>query len=324
MLPSLLLASSRLKLNAGHTSFYRTIDSSELLIRLTEAVQTSPDRSAAPALGVSDRLGLVGDVAAGVAAGMTSASDLLHLVRVCARVVCACVRVCVLHVCVCVCVCVCCVGARDPAVIAECLSRFDKAAAGVEGAVPADLRALVYATAAADGGAARWEQLLAMFKKATLSEEQRRLMTALGRASDPALLSKTLNLVLSEAVRSQDSVWVIAAVASNPGSVGRDLAWGFVKENWDHPVMLKLRQGFMMFAGIVGSAIGGYDSRAAADEISAWFKTHPAPSADRKIAQCLENIRGKVWRAAILRNDPMALPAAVDKILIVQGYTPLP
>ena len=33
-------------------------------------------------------------------------------------------------------------------------------------------------------------------------------------------------------MRSQDAVFVIAAVASNPGDIGRNLAWKFLKENW--------------------------------------------------------------------------------------------
>ena len=58
-------------------------------------------------------------------------------------------------------------------------------------------------------------------------------MTALGRATDPALLQRTLNLVLSDKIRMQDAMIPIGAVASNTGDAGRDLAWRFVKENWD-------------------------------------------------------------------------------------------
>ncbi len=43
-------------------------------------------------------------------------------------------------------------------------------------------------------------------------------------------VSKFVLLVLQDAVRSQDTVFVIAGVT---GSVqGRELAWKFVKENW--------------------------------------------------------------------------------------------
>ena len=41
----------------------------------------------------------------------------------------------------------------------------------------------------------------------------------------------------------------------------------------------------MLFAGVVGAVIGGMESRAAADDVEAWFATHPAGAAERKVAQ---------------------------------------
>lgn len=51
-------------------------------------------------------------------------------------------------------------------------------------------------TVAAEGGEARWQRLRAMVKTAASSEEQRRLIAALGRAPSPALLSSALNMML--------------------------------------------------------------------------------------------------------------------------------
>lgn len=143
-------------------------------------------------------------------------------------------------------------------VIRRCLRLFDEA----ETSIPADLRALVYNTTAAEGGEERWLRLRAMVKSAASSEEQRRVIAALGRAKSPALLSSALDMLLGEhcaractsvearptrahfhvhsllgviageEVRSQDAVFVVAAVASNPGDAGRNLAWIFLKENW--------------------------------------------------------------------------------------------
>ena len=128
----------------------------------------------------------------------------------------------------------------DTSVVADCLDRFNAYVNG--GAViPADLRGFVYNTAAAEGGEAAWDALEKLLLAASMSEEQRRLMTALGRATSPALLTRALGLVLSETVRSQDSVWVVSAVASNPGPVGRELAWAWLKANWEHPTIVKLR-----------------------------------------------------------------------------------
>jgi aminopeptidase N len=54
------------KVNAGHAGFYRTVYDGALLGRLLPALRTPADRASPPALSCIDRLGLVGDVWAGV------------------------------------------------------------------------------------------------------------------------------------------------------------------------------------------------------------------------------------------------------------------
>jgi hypothetical protein len=96
-------------------------------------------------------------------------------------------------------------------VIQRCFRHFDDHFAAVA-TIPADLRALVYNTVAAEGGEPRWRQLKQLFSQATSSEEQRRLMAALGRASSPALLSAALDMVLGasgfEWGRKQHNAWL--------------------------------------------------------------------------------------------------------------------
>jgi puromycin-sensitive aminopeptidase len=154
-------------------------------------------------------------------------------------------------------------GSSD--VVKRCLDLFDSASAGAT--IAADLRALVYNTVAAEGGESRWKIIRKLSCEASSSEEQRRLLAALGRSSSPALLSATLDMMLGACllaqtavccvptvqrasptcgccpgteVRSQDAVFLIASVASNPGVAGRQLAWSFFKDNWE---ALRIRFG---------------------------------------------------------------------------------
>jgi len=347
------------KVNADHANFYRTVYDSPLLARLADAVRTPADRTAPP-LGVNDRLGLVGDVAAAVSVGLSSAADLLTLlwamryeadynvwvamldavgdVKAAAETVSAAtaagldaftrallapvvalvgweaaageapntplLRATVLRV-----ACV----AGDAATRDTALALFDAYAAGGK-AIPADLRQLVYNTAASHGGGGRWEALLRLFKAATMSEEQRRLMTALGRASDPALLARAIGLMMTDDVRVQDAVFLLASVASNPGDAGRTLAWEFISGRWEE-AHKRFGGGNFLWAGMIGAATGGFDTRERADEIAAFFATHPAGSAARKVTQSLEGIRSRVWRAAILARDPASILSCVESLL---------
>jgi hypothetical protein len=199
-------------------------------------------------------------------------------------------------------------------VVAEALRRFDAHAAGAPGGgIPADLRQLVYNTAAAEGGRGRWEALRGLLGRATLSEEQRRLMTALGRASEPALLDAALGMMLDGTVRSQDAVFLIGAVGSNPGAAGPEAAWAFLKREWD-ALSGKLATANFLWAGVVGGAISSLATRAAYDDVAAWFGAgaggHPTGSAERKVRQSLEAIRSRVWRAHMLAGEAGLAEAA--------------
>jgi len=76
----------------------------------------------------------------------------------------------------------------------------------------------------------------------------------------------------------------------------------------------KFGSGNFLWTSIVGAACGYFDSKAAADEIKAFFATHPAGSADRKVQQCLEAIRSRSWRSTILKNDPERLVDTIAKL----------
>ncbi|ELU11944.1 hypothetical protein CAPTEDRAFT_193503, partial [Capitella teleta] len=90
-----------------------------------------------------------------------------------------------------------------------------------------------------------------------------------------------------EDVRSQDTVFVIAGVTGS--RLGRDLAWGFLKERWTE-LHDRYKGGFLL-SRLIKSTTEKFISDEKATEIEEFFKSHPAPAADRTIRQSLENIR---------------------------------
>jgi len=68
------------------------------------------------------------------------------------------------------------------------------------------------------------------YQDATVAAERMRSLAALAFAREPYLLQRTLRLSLSELVRSQDTVRLVARVANNP--IGTELAWDFFRENY--------------------------------------------------------------------------------------------
>jgi len=162
-----------------------------------------------------------------------------------------------------------------------------------------DLRAVVYGLAAQEAGEATYETLWGLEQKSVLQEEQVRLLIALTRPRRESLLRETLARALSDAVRFQDAPIVIRGVATSRPSLGRDLAWAFIKENWDELYRRYSPSGFLI-RGL--AAVPETFARAdRAREIEAFFKGHPSPGVRRTVKQVMEKIR--VNAAWLRRND---------------------
>ena len=84
--------------------------------------------------------------------------------------------------------------------------------------------------AAADGDAALYDRYVAKLAATRAQpEEYNRFLDALTAFQDPALVKRTLEYALSDAVRSQDAPTLIAGALV---SSQKNLAWEFVREKW--------------------------------------------------------------------------------------------
>ena len=80
---------------------------------------------------------------------------------------------------------------------------------------------------------------------------------------------------------------LVIGVAVN--RIGGDMAWEFIKNNWDE---FNRRYGAGGFAIMhLVSIIGRFTTLEHADDVEAFFAEHPAPGAQRTIQQALERIR---------------------------------
>ena len=174
----------------------------------------------------------------------------------------------------------------DSGTIAEAKGRFDRFLSDPASLHP-DLKGVVYGLVAQEGDESTYDTLWRLEREADLHEERMRLLGALTRFQSSELLQDMLERSLSSEVRSQDSVLVIVSLAGNRH--GKDLAWEFIKENWEELDRRYGRGGFaiMRLVGVTGS----FTTPERAREVEEFFNSHPAPSAERTIQQSLERIR---------------------------------
>jgi aminopeptidase N len=173
---------------------------------------------------------------------------------------------------------------RDPDVIAEARRLTEKALLDPASIDPTVAFA-AFSLAAQNGDAVLYDKLIAKIQtRGTTLEGYYLFFQTLSKFRDTKLLRRTLEYAISPAVRSQDTLGVIAAVMKNPA--GRQLAWDFVRGHWAE--LNKVGGGFTR--GAVVAATSAFCDTGMQEQVQDFFAAHTVPSAERTLKQSLESI----------------------------------
>jgi len=174
---------------------------------------------------------------------------------------------------------------QDPAVIAAARRRTQKALQD-PGSLDPTVAVAAFSLAAENGDASLYDQLMGKLQsKGTSLEHYYLYFQTISKFRDPRLLRRTLDYALSPAVRSQDTLGLIAAVMDNPA--GSTLAWNYTQSHWEE--MDKIGGGFT--SGEVVASTGIFCDGRMHDEVRDFFTAHHVPTAERTLKQALETIR---------------------------------
>ena len=101
------------------------------------------------------------------------------------------------------------------------------------------------------GEESRYRDYWRRYKSASTPQEERRYLYALASFRPPALLKETLAHCLDGEIRTQDAPFMVRLVLMSV--YGRELAWDFVKREWDRMAEQYPKQGLRrMCEGVVG------------------------------------------------------------------------
>jgi len=117
----------------------------------------------------------------------------------------------------------------DRATVEECTRRFQAYLAN-PASLPGNLRGVVLDVVGRYATPETYEQLHALARAATTTEDKRRAYAGMQAALDPALAAKTLALTLGTELSATEGSRNVAAVANNEHA---DLAWDFTKAHTD-------------------------------------------------------------------------------------------
>ncbi|KAL6295989.1 hypothetical protein ACE6H2_004131 [Prunus campanulata] len=152
--------------------------------------------------------------------------------------------------------------------------------------LPADIRKAVYVAVmqrVSTSNRSGYESLLRVYRETDLSQEKNRILSSLALCPDPIITLEVLNFLLTSEVRSQDAI-----VGLSVNSKGRETAWTWLKDNWEH-ITNTWGSGFLITC-FVTAIVAPFASIEKVKEIDEFFKARPNPSITRTLKQSIERV----------------------------------
>jgi puromycin-sensitive aminopeptidase len=166
-------------------------------------------------------------------------------------------------------------------VVAEAAARCQRYLADRRSLDP-NLADAVVALAARAGDAKLHGRFQREMRRARTPQEQRRFLLGLADFQGPQQIERTLALSLTDAVATQDVIFLLVRLLANPA--GREPTWRFVKRRWTR---LRGRMPALL-AGRLIEATPALLTPFYRREVARFFARHPVPSGARALRQALE------------------------------------
>lgn len=173
--------------------------------------------------------------------------------------------------------------AKDPEVLAESQSITKQLLSGQKPADPTIADAAV-ALSTPKGDAEMYEGMFKMIGAATDPDLKVTELNALTRFQNPALVKRTLEYAVSDAVRSQDS-WVLIALLLERRET-EDQAWQFVEQHWPQIT----RKSTTNSGARIIEAAGAFCTVEKRDSVISFFRDHPVASSERTLAKTIDSV----------------------------------
>ncbi|KAL6604594.1 hypothetical protein ACP70R_043021 [Stipagrostis hirtigluma subsp. patula] len=129
-----------------------------------------------------------------------------------------------------------------------------------------------------------YESLLKIYRETDLSQEKVRVLGSLASSPDPDVVREALDFILSPEVRNQDAIFVLRGVSSR----AHEVAWQWLKENWDY--ISETFSGTLLtyFVTVTVSPLATDEK---GDEAEEFFKSRTKANIARTVKQSIERVR---------------------------------
>ncbi|KAI3521385.1 hypothetical protein L1887_10848 [Cichorium endivia] len=170
---------------------------------------------------------------------------------------------------------------------------------------PVDIRKAAYISIMRTSSALErsdFDSLLKLYREADSVQEKTRILSCIASCPDPDIVIEVLNLMFSNEIREQDTVYVTARISLE----ARETAWIWLKDNWD-AIVKRWGQG-MVFHHFIRDIVTPFSSNEMAEQVEVFFGSRVTPSFSRNLKQSIEQIRIKARWIEKVRKEESLIP----------------
>ncbi|KAG7292540.1 hypothetical protein NEMBOFW57_002575 [Staphylotrichum longicolle] len=179
----------------------------------------------------------------------------------------------------------------DETIISAAKDMFKKFMAGDKSAIHPNIRGSVFSMALKYGGKEEYDAVLNFYRTSTNSDERNTALRCLGRAKEPELIKRTLDLLFSGEVKDQDIYMPTSGLRSHPEGIEALYSW--MTENWEE-LIKKLPPALSMLGTMVTIFTSSFTKKEQLTQVEKFFEGKSTNGFDQSLAQSLDAIRSKV------------------------------
>ena len=181
-------------------------------------------------------------------------------------------------------------AAGDEKVVQAAQDMFERFSKGDKEAINPNVRGGVFSIVLQNGGEKEYDVILDVYRHAATSDERNTALRALGRAKDPKLIQRTLDLAMGNEVRSQDIYMPLGGLRTH--KEGIEALWESMKDNWD-VLVKRLPPGLSMLGSVVTLCTSSFTHKDQMADVEQFFAGRSTKGFNQTLAQSLDSIRSK-------------------------------
>lgn len=156
----------------------------------------------------------------------------------------------------------------DPVVVNAAKDMFKRFAEGDRSAIHPNIRGSVFSIVLKNGGEKEYDVILDRFRNAPTSDEKNTALRTLGAAEDPALIKRTLDLASGDEVKNQDIYMPLAGLRGHTNGI--EARWEWLKTNWD-AIYKRLPPSLGMLGSVVQITTSSFCTEKQLKEVEEFF-----------------------------------------------------